>query len=288
MGPIGVNVVVQGVLAGLVYALMGLGFTVIFRSMRVVNFAHGALTMLATVAAFLMFRTAGVDPLLAFILIAAVFFGLGYLSQRLLIHPFLRRPRHQQFLFLVGLAIVVTNGLVLIFGPGAHAVELSYGSGSYPVGPVALDKIRLFAGIAALACAAGVLAFLRFTRIGTAIRACAENPLAAAVAGLDVERLYAVAFGIGLACVGAAGALLMGIADAGPGLSSSYTLLTFAVVLIGGLGSLAGALVGGVLVGIAEASAGIFIAPSMGSVFVVGLLIAVLVLRPQGLFGFRA
>src|SRR5262249_44720521 len=143
MGPIGVNVVVQGVLAGLVYALLAVGFAVIFRGMRVVNFAHGALTMLATVAAFLMFRMARVDPLLAFIPLAAAFFVLGYPLRRLLIHPFLRRPQHQQFLFLVGLAIVVTNGLVLICGPGAHAVELSYRSGSHLVGPIALDKIRL-------------------------------------------------------------------------------------------------------------------------------------------------
>src|SRR5262249_36808454 len=160
--------------------------------------AHGALAMLATIAAFLMFRTADLDPLLAFIPIAAGFFGLGYLLQRLVINTFLHRPQHQQFLFLAGLAIVITNGLVLTFGPGAHAVELSYRSGSYLVGPGALDKIHLSAGVAVLACVAGLLAFLRFTRIGTAIRACAENPLGAAVAGLDVERLYAVAFGIGL------------------------------------------------------------------------------------------
>src|SRR5262249_34873948 len=153
-------------------------------------------------------------------------FGLGVLLQRLLINSFLRRPQHQQFLLLVGLAIVVVNGLALIFGPGAQAVELSYRSGGYLVGPIAFDKIRPSTGVAGFVCVAVFFALPRFTRFGTAIRACAENPLGAAVAGLDVERLYAVAFGIGLACVGAAGALLMGIADAGPGLSSSYTLLT--------------------------------------------------------------
>jgi branched-chain amino acid transport system permease protein len=285
MGPISLNVIVPGLLTGLVYGLMAVGFSVIFRSMRVANFAHGALTVLGMYSAFLLFRTVGLDPLLAFIPIAAVFFGLGYLLQRLLVNPFLHRPQHQQFMLLVGLALVIASGLMLIFGPEARPIELSYRSGSYLVGPVALDKVRLSAGVAALACVAGLLAFLRLTRTGIAIRACGENPLGAGVAGLNVERLYAVTFGIALACVGAAGTLLVSIADAAPGLSSNYTLLAFAVVLIGGLGSIAGALVGGVLVGIAEALAGLFAAPSMSSMIVFGLLVAVLVLRPQGLFG---
>jgi branched-chain amino acid transport system permease protein len=285
MGPHGLSVIVQGLLTGLVYGLMALGFSVIFRGMRVANFAHGALTVLAMYSAFLLFRTMGLDPLLAFVPVAAVFFGVGYLLQRLLVNPFLRRPQHHQFMLLVGLALVIANGLVLIFGPGAHAVELSYRSGSYLVGPVELDKIRLPAGVAALACVAGLLAFLRLTRTGTAIRACAQNPLGAAVAGLNVKRFYAVTFGIGLACVGAAGALLASTADAAPSLSSSYTLLTFAIVLIGGLESMAGAFVAGVLVGVVEVLAGLFAAPSLSSMVVFGLLIAVLVLRPQGLVG---
>jgi branched-subunit amino acid ABC-type transport system permease component len=141
MGPIGLNVIVQGLLTGLVYGLMALGFSVIFRGMRVANFAHGALTVLAMYSAFLLFRTVRLDPLLAFVPIAAVFFGLGYLLQRLLVNPFLGRPQHQHFMLLAGLALVIANGLVLIFGPEARPVELSYRSGSYLVGPIALDKV---------------------------------------------------------------------------------------------------------------------------------------------------
>jgi branched-chain amino acid transport system permease protein len=191
-------------------------------------------------------------------------------------------------MLLAGLAVLVANGLSMVFGPDARAVGVSHGSGSYLVGPLVLDKVRVFAASAAIAFVCGLFAFLRYTRIGIAIRACADNGLGATVAGLNVERLYAVTFGIGLACVGAAGALLATTADAAPGLASTYTLLAFAVVLIGGLGSMAGALLGGLLIGISEALAGLFVAPSMNGMVWVGLLIVVLVVRPQGLFGRRA
>jgi len=288
MGSISVNVVVQGLLTGLVYGLMALGLSVIFGVVRVVNFAHGELTVVAMYSAFLLFQTLGLDPLLASIPIAAAFFGLGYLLQSLLINPFIGRPEHEQFILLVGLAILIVNGLLMIFGPDARPVSLAYGFDSYLVGPLILDKVRVFAAVAALAFACGLFAFFRYTRTGTAIRACADNLTGAAVVGLNVKRLYALTFGIGLACVGAAGALMATIADAAPGLASAYTLLAFTIVIIGGLGSMAGALLGGVLIGVSEALAGFFAAPSMKSMFSFGLLIAVLVLRPQGLLGRRA
>src|SRR5947209_6023369 len=288
MSPITWNVVVQGVLTGLVYGLMALGLSVIFRVVRVVNFAHGALTVLAMYAAFLLFRTLGLDPLWAVIPIAAAFFVLGYLLQRLLINPFVGRPEHEQFLLLVGVAIILLNAVPMMFGPDARPVSLAYGFERYLVGPLILDKVRVLAALAALAFACGLFAFLRFTRTGTAIRACADNPAGAAVAGLNVKQLHALAFGIGLACIGAAGALMVTIADAAPGLAAAYTLLAFMIVIIGGLGSMAGALLGGVLIGVSEALAGFFAAPSMKSMFSFGLLIAVLVLRPRGLLGRRA
>jgi branched-chain amino acid transport system permease protein len=288
MWSITVNVVVQGLLTGLVYGLMALGLSVIFGVVRVVNFAHGELTVVAMYSAFLLFQTLGLDPLLAVIPVAAAFFGLGYLLQSLLINPFVGRAEHEQFILLVGLAIIIVNGLLMIFGPDARPVSLAYGFDSYVVGPLIIDKVRVLAAFAALAFACGLFAFFRWTRTGTAIRACADNLLGAAVVGLHVKRLYALTFGIGLACVGAAGSLMVTIADAAPGLAPAYTLLAFTIVIIGGLGSMAGALAGGVLIGVSEALAGFFAAPSAKSMFSFGLLIAVLVLRPQGLLGRRA
>jgi branched-chain amino acid transport system permease protein len=288
MLPITLNVVVQGLLTGLVYGLMALGLSVIFGVVRVVNFAHGELTVVAMYSAFLLFQTFGLDPLLAVLPIAAAFFVLGYALQSLLINPFVGRPEHEQFILLVGLAIIIVNGLLMIFGADARPVSVDYGFDSYLVGPLIVDKVRVYAAAAALGVACALFAFFRFTRTGTAIRACADNLIGAAVVGLDVKRLYAFTFGLGLACVGAAGALMVTIADAAPGLASAYTLLAFTIVIIGGLGSMAGALAGGVLIGVSEALAGFFAEPSMKSMFSFALLVAVLVLRPQGLLGRRA
>jgi branched-chain amino acid transport system permease protein len=281
------NVVAQGVLTGLVYGLMALGLSVIFGVVRVVNFAHGEFTVIAMYAAFVLFSALGLDPLFAMLPIAAAFFVIGYALQTALINPFVGRPEHEQFILLVGLAIIIVNALLMIFGPDARPANLSYAFDSYLVGPLIVDKVRLYAAIAALAVASVLFAFFRYTRTGTAIRACADNLTGAAVVGLDVKRLYALTFGLGLACVGAAGALMVTIADAAPGLASAYTLLAFTIVIIGGLGSMAGALIGGLLIGVSEALAGFLAAPAMKSMFSFALLIVVLVVRPQGLMGRR-
>ena len=282
------NVFVEGLLTGLIYGLMALGLSVIFGVVRVVNFAHGELVVLAMYAAFLLSSRLGLDPLIAVLPIAAAFFGGGYLLQSALINPFVGRAEHEQFILLVGLGMVVIYGLLMTFGPDARPIDLSYALDSYEVGPLLVDKARLLAAGAAVLVAAVLLAFFRLTATGTAIRACADNLTGAAVVGLDVKRLYALTFGIGLACVGAAGALLVTIADVRPALASSFTLLAFIIVIVGGLGSMSGALLGGVLIGVSEALAGFFFEPSMKSMFSFALLILVLVLRPQGLMGRRA
>jgi branched-chain amino acid transport system permease protein len=288
MSAIILNVVVQGVLTGLVYGLMALGLSVIFGIVRVVNFAHGEFAVVAMYAGFLLFRDFGLDPVAAMLPVAAVFFGIGYLLQSVLINPFVGRAEHEQFIFLVGLGMVIVNGLLMIFGPDARPANLSYGLDSYEIGPLLVDKARLLAAAAAVLVAAILFAFFRATAIGTAIRACADNLIGAAVVGLDVKRLYALSFGIGLACVGAAGALMVTIADARPALAQAFTLQAFVIVIVGGLGSMSGALVGGVLIGVSEALAGFFFEPSMKSMFSFALLVLVLVLRPQGLMGRRA
>ena len=282
------NVVVQGVLTGLVYGLMALGLSVIFGVVRVVNFAHGEFTVVAMYAAVVLFSALGLDPLVAMLPIAAGFFVIGYALQAALINPFVGSAEHEQFILLVGVAIIVVNALLMIFGPDSRPANLSYAFDSYLLGPLIVDKVRLYAAGAALAAASLLFAFFRYTRTGTAIRACADNLEGAAVVGLNVKRLYALTFGLGLACVGASGALMVTIADAAPSLAPAYTLLAFTIVIVGGLGSMAGALIGGVLIGVSEALAGFLAAPSMKSMFSFAMLIVVLVFRPQGLMGRRA
>ena len=281
------NVLVQGTMTGMVYGLMALGLSVIFGVVRVVNFAHGEFTVVGMYAAYLLFTAWGIDPILAALPIAAGCFAIGFVLQRGLINPFVGRPEHEQFILLVALAMVMLNVMLMAFGPDARPVNLPYALDSYLIGPLIVDKARLIVSGMSLGLTLVVLAFFRLTRTGTAIRACADNLLGAAVIGLDVRRLYSVTFGIGLACAGAAGAMMTTIADASPVLAPGYTLLAFIVVIIGGLGSLTGALLGGVLIGVCEAITGFLFQPSMKSMFSFLLLIAVLAFRPRGLVAGR-
>lgn len=279
------NVVIAGVLTGLVYGLMALGLSVIFGVVRVVNFAHGEMMTIAMYAAVVLFAALRLDPFLAIVPVAAAFFGFGYAMQRLVINPFITRPEHSQFMLLVAVAIIMVNGLLLTFGPDARNVQTDYQLESFALGPILFDKGRVYAAGAALAAAAGLFAFFRFTLTGKAIRACADNYLGAKVVGLNVRHLYALTFGLGSVCVAVAGCAMAVLLEVTPQLGPAYTLLAFVIVIVGGLGSMGGALVGGVLIGVSEAMAGLFITPSAKSMFSFGLLILVLLLRPQGLLG---
>src|ERR1700761_2550997 len=229
MWSIYLNVVVQGILSGLVYGLMALGLSVIFGVVRVVNFAHGEFAVVAMYATYLLFVTLGLDPIISLFPIAIVFFGVGYLLQATLINRFVGRSEHEQFILLVGIAIIIVNGLLMIFGPDARPTNLPYAIESYMIGDVFIDKARVYAAVGAIVVSSALFAFFRYTTTGTAIRACADNLTGAAVVGLNVRRLYAFTFGLGLACVGAAGALMVTIADASPLLAQSFTLLSFTI-----------------------------------------------------------
>lgn len=282
-----VNVAIGGILTGLVYGLMALGLSVIFGVVRVVNFAHGEMMTIAMYLAIVLFTKLGLDPLLMLVPIAAVMCVGGYFLQGALINRFITRPEHSQFLLLVAIAIIMVNVLLIVFGPDAQSVQTSYSFDSYQAGPIIIDATKLYAGGAAIVVALGLFAFFRFTTIGTAIRACADNYTGAQVIGLDVNRLYALTFGLGSACVGAAGAMLVIIIDVTPALGPAYTLLAFVIVITGGLGSMTGALLGGVLIGLTEAMAGLLYSPSAKSMFAFAILVLVLLFRPQGIVGRR-
>jgi branched-chain amino acid transport system permease protein len=281
------NVAIGGVLTGLVYGLMALGLSVIFGVMRIVNFAHGEMMTIAMYAAVIAFAQWQLDPFLMLLPIAGMLFLFGYALQAGLINPFIARPEHSQFILLVAVAIILVNGLLMMFGPNARNVLVPYSLDSFEIGPLLVDKVRLYAAMAALALALALFAFFRATRTGKAIRAAADNHTGALVVGLDVKRLYALTFGLGSACVGAAGCLIVLLVDVTPTLGPAYTLLGFVIVILGGLGSMAGALLGGMLIGLSEALAGLFLVPSAKSMVSFGLLILVLLIRPQGLLGRR-
>lgn len=282
------NVAVAGILTGLVYGLMALGLSVIFGVVRVVNFAHGEMMSIAMYLTVLLFSGLHLDPLMMLVPIAAVLFVFGYALQAGLINPFISRPEHSQFLLLVALALIIVNTLLILFGPDARTVQTSYAFDSFQWGALIVDATKLYAGAAAVIAAALLFAFFRFTPIGKAIRACADNYTGALVVGLDVKRLYALTFGIGAACVGAAGVMMTLIVDITPMIGPAYTLLAFVIVITGGLGSMAGALLGGLLIGVTEALAGLLFTPSAKSMFAFAILVLVLLFRPQGILGKRS
>ena len=281
------NVAVGGILTGLVYGLMALGLSVIFGVVRVVNFAHGEMMTIAMYIAIALFSAFHLDPLVMLVPIAAVMFAFGYVLQAGLINRFITRPEHSQFLLLVGIGLIIANVLLILFGPDAQNVQVAYAFDSYAIGPLIIDATKLYAAVGAIVVAAALFAFFRYTALGTAIRACADNHTGALVVGLDVNRLYALTFGLGAACVGAAGTMLLLIFDVTPAVGPSYTLLAFVIVITGGLGSMPGALIGGVLIGLTEAMAGLMFSPSAKSMFSFALLVLVLLFRPQGIMGKR-
>jgi branched-chain amino acid transport system permease protein len=281
------NVAVGGILTGLVYGLMALGLSVIFGVVRIVNFAHGEMMTAAMYGAVLLFATVKLDPLLAVVPVAAALALIGYGLQATLINRFIERPEHSQFLLMLAVAIVIVNGLLMIFGPNARNVMVGYAFDSYALGPLLIDATRAYAGAAALVLSALLFAFFRFARMGKAIRACADNRLGAEIVGLPVKRLYALTFALGSACLGAAGCLLVLQIDVSPPLGPAMTLLAFVIVIVGGLGSMAGALLGGVVIGLSEALAGLVVPPSAKSMVSFAILILVLLFRPQGLAGRR-
>ena len=279
------NIIIAGLLTGAVYGLMALGLSVIFGVIRVVNFAHGEMMVVGMYAAYLIAVKTGLDPIAALPVVTAGLFLLGYALQRGLINRYIARPEHEQFLLLLAIATIITASLLMGFGPDARNVQLDYAYDSFQIGPLLLDKVRVFAAVGAVLGVAALWGFFRLTRSGKAIRACADNQFGAQVVGLDVKRLYAVTFGIGAACVGAAGCLLLLLIDVQPYIATDYTLLAFVIVILGGLGSMPGALLGGVLVGMSEALSGFVVDPSLKSAFSFALLILVLLVRPQGLLG---
>lgn len=279
------KIAISGVLTGLVYGLMALGLSVIFGVVRVVNFAHGEMMTIAMYLVIVFFSALGLDPLVMLVPVSAVLFALGYLMQRAIINPFINRPEHSQFMLLVAVAIVMVNGLLLIFGPDSQGITTAYSFDSFDVGGIIIDAGKVYAAVAALLVAVALFAFFRLTLTGKAIRACADNYHGALVVGLNVKQLYALTFGIGAACVGAAGTMLMIVTDVTPAIGPAYTLLAFVIVITGGLGSMPGAIVGGILIGLTEALGGFFFTPSAKTMFSFAILVLVLLFRPQGIMG---
>jgi len=278
----------NGLTTGAVYALVALGLTLIYGVLHIINFAHGASLMLALYGVYLLNTRLGWDPYLALPVMVAGMFVLGYALQRLVINRASHGKDENILLVTLGLAIVMENLALLAFSADTRSIDTPYTLRTVPIGPamIALPKLIAFGG--ALAVAALLLWIVKRTDLGRAIRAVAKEKQGAKLMGIDVEHVYAMSFGIGLACLGAAACFLLPAYYVNPQVGSGFVLVAFTIVVLGGMGSFSGALLGGLLIGVVESIGGLLLGDSLGQVGIYLIFIAVLLLRPQGLFGDRA
>jgi branched-chain amino acid transport system permease protein len=287
MNQLYVSVVVNGVMIGAVYALIAVGLNIIFGVMRVVNFAHGEMVVIGMYMGYALWKFFGLPPVATVPVAMVAMFAAGYLFQRLIGNDFVDKPQHAQFVLYIGLALTITGLNAILFGPDPRGIDSAASFAVYQVGSLRIDASRLHAAVAALALIGGLWAWLRFSLTGKAMQAAGENIVGGRVIGIRIDHLFAVTAGIGMACAGTAGALIAPLYDATPYLAGEFTLTAFIIVIVGGLASLPGALLGGLLIGVSEALAAVWIAPSAKSLLSYALLIAVLLVRPAGLIAPR-
>jgi branched-chain amino acid transport system permease protein len=280
-----ITVVLNGLMTGAVYALVALGLTLIYGVLHIINFAHGALLTAAMFAAFFAHELLGLDPYIAAIFLAPLFFVAGYGLQRLIIGPAAHGEDRNVLLVTLGLAVVIENALLYVFRADTRTITLSYAFDVVEVGPAFIPVPRVVAFGVVFAVAASLWLMMRWTDTGKAIRAVAKEKLGAELSGIDVAHIYAVTFGFGTACVAIAACLLIPGYYVNPHAGNAFVLIAFTVVVLGGMGSVAGALVGGLFVGVVESLSGYYLGESLGQIGIFAMFILVLLFRPKGVFG---
>jgi branched-chain amino acid transport system permease protein len=280
--------IVSGLLIGGVFALIALGLTLIFGVMKIINFAHGDFLMLGMYFAFFLSVMAGLSPYVSAVLCLPVFFALGWVIQAYLIRPVLNAPENIQILVTVGISLVLQNTALFLFSPDFQSLRVSYGASTFAVAGVSISYVRLVACAISLSAATGVFLFLAKTDTGKALRACAEQKTGSMAVGIDVDRMYRIAFGLGTVCVALAGVLMTPFFYIAPQVGLPFTLVAFVTVVLGGLGSVPGALAGGLIIGVVESLGEVLLpAPSMKQMATFSVFLLILLIRPQGLLGGR-
>ena len=283
-----VPAVLNGLMAGAVYALIALGLTLIYGVLHIINFAHGALLSAAMFAAFFAFTFLGVDPYIAAFLLAPLFFAIGYALQRFVIGPAAHGEDRNFLLVTLGLAVVIENALLYFFRGDTRTINLPYAFDVVEIGPAFIALPRVIAFAAVVVVAAALWMMMRWTDTGKAIRAVAKEKIGAELCGINVAHIYAMTFGLGTACVAVAACLLIPTYYVNPTAGEAFVLIAFTIVVLGGMGSVAGALVGGLCVGVVESLSSIFLGESLGQIGIFIIFILVLLARPSGLFGARS
>lgn len=282
--------IVEGILMGSVYGLIALGLTLIFGIMRVINFAHGALLMVSMYLAYFSVNVLGLNPYVALIIVIPGMFIIGYLMNTFLLQPVLKKEADVRepvsaLLLTAGLAVVLENTFLAVIGSDYKVIHTSFGSKSFQLGSVIITMPRLYAFILALVVTVSFYVFLQKTELGRQIRAVGQDRNAARLMGINVERTFSIAFGVGLAILGAAGVALLPFYTLHPSIGGIFGIKAFVIVVLGGLGSIPGAIIGGLLIGVVGSVSTQFVQNTLSPMIVLYAFLIFLFFRPSGLFG---
>ena len=280
--------VLNGLLAGGIYVLVAVGLTLIYGVLHIINFAHGSLLMLAMYAVFFLWKLLGLDPYVSLPLVTAGAFAVGFVLYRGLIGRFSHGKDENILLITLGVSIIADNGALLFFGGDTETIDVPYAGRIIEIGAAFLPLPKVVSCAAALLICLVLGLFMARTDTGKAIRAVAKERQGARLVGIDVENIFAISYGIGIACLGAAACLLMPTFYVTPQSGYAFVLVAFTIVVLGGMGSFVGAAVGGFLIGVTESMGGLFLGEQLGQIGISLIFILILLLKPTGLFGSRA
>lgn len=276
---------INGLLIGGIYTLVASGLTLIYGVLHIINFAHGSMLMLAMFGVFFLLTKAGVDPYAALVVMVPAMFGLGYLLYRGVIGRFSSGKDENILLITLGLSILIENLALMFFKGDTRTISVAYSDKMVELGPLLVSLPKIISFVAAMVLCGVLGLWMQRSDMGKAIRAVAKERMGARLVGIDVDRVFAVSYGIGLATLGAAACLLMPIFYVSPSIGHVFVIVAFTVVVLGGMGSFLGAVVGGLIVGLTESFGGLFLGESLGQIGISLIFILILLLRPSGLFG---
>ena len=277
--------VLNGLTTGAVYALVALGLTLIYGVLHIINFAHGSLLMLAMFGVYYLLTKLGIDPYVSLLIMVPAMFALGYVLYKGLIGRLSSGKDENILLITLGLSILIENLALMFFKGDTRTITVPYSDTMVDLGPTLVSLPKLISFVAAMVLCAVLGLVIQRTDIGKAIRAVARERVGARLVGIDVERVFAISYGIGLATLGAAACLLMPIFYVSPTTGHVFVMVAFTVVVLGGMGSFLGAVVGGLIVGLTESFGGLFLGESLGQIGISLIFILILLFRPSGLFG---
>jgi branched-chain amino acid transport system permease protein len=282
-----VQAIIDGLMIGGVYAIISIGLTLVFGVMGIINFAQAEFLMIGMFVAYFVATWLGIDPLIGSALAFAVVFAFGYGVQHVLVRRVLQAPPVAQIFLTVGLLIVLQNSALMAFGSDFRSVSTPYQMSALRLGPLFVSVPYLLAFLMAVLCGVALWWFMRSTWFGWAMRATAQDPMAARLMGIDTHRMYRIAFGLGVGLTAFGGAIILPYLTVSPTVGAQFVILMFTAVVLGGLGSVAGAIVGGLSVGVIQSVSTLVVPIQLQNLVLFLVFIAVLAFRPEGMLGTR-